>query len=231
MPGSLAAVLVLVFALFPGFIGNRIYETFIGIDWREREWRTVLRLTGFSVTGAVIYSAIAPYMGLNQYPPLHLFPSTFRHLTADSPLVNKIAIAFIGHIACSVIAGVLAVVSANGMGWISSKSMYPGAWDDFVRRYTADHWVIVGLKNGMVYAGKLKNADVAVATEDRDLVLEEPCEYNSDSGQYVAVGYQHLFVPASTWYSIAVIYDHSRDKRTVQVSEALFYNEEENEHG
>ena len=89
------------------------------------------------------------------------------------------------------------------------------------RSYAPKHWVVVGLTNGEVYAGKLKNSDVAVAMEDRDLVLEEPCAYNAKSNQYIAVSYQHLFVPAATWFSIAVIYD-PKDNRMVPVGESLF---------
>ena len=57
MPTSVAAILVFVFAIFPGFLGNRVYESFVGFDWREREWRAVMRLSGLSVAGAVLYNS------------------------------------------------------------------------------------------------------------------------------------------------------------------------------
>ncbi|MGE3275078.1 MAG: DUF6338 family protein [Vicinamibacterales bacterium] len=223
MPTTVAAALVLVFAMFPGFVGNRVYEYFVGLDWREREWRTVLRLIGFSVTGAMLYALSAAAAGVQ--PPVHLFPATFQELTPDSPLLQALATGYIGHLLASAVAGGLAVGSASLLAKLSSASPYASAWDDFARSYTPKHWVVVGLTNGEVYAGKLKNSDVAVAMEDRDLVLEEPCLYNPDKAQYVAVSYQYLFVPAATWFSIAVVAD-PKDKRTVAVGEPLFTRED-----
>ena len=152
---------------------------------------------------------------------MHLFPSTFQSLTPESPALVQLSVAYVGHLLGSVVAGVLAIVSAKVLARFSSSSLYPGAWDDFARSYAPKHWVVVGLTNGEVYAGKLKNSDVAVAMEDRDLVLEEPCAYDATSKQYMAVSYQHLFIPAATWFSIAVIYD-PKDSRTVPVGEPLF---------
>ena len=121
----------------------------------------------------------------------------------------------------SVIAAALAICAAKVLARFSSRSPYPGAWDDFARLYAPKRWVVVGLTNGRVYAGKLKSSDVAVAMEDRDLVLEEPCAYNAKSKQYIAVSYQHLFIPAATWFSIAAVSD-PEDDRTVPVGESLF---------
>ena len=196
-----------------------MYESFVGSDWRERDWRAVMRLSGLSVTGAVLYTLFASASGLE--PPVHLFPSTFQSLTPEFPTLVQLSVAYVGHLLGSVIAGGLAIGSAKVLARFSSSSQYPAAWDDFVRSYAPKHWVVVGLTNGQVYAGKLKNSDVAVAMEDRDLVLEEPCAYDATSNQYMAVGHQYLFVPAATWFSIAVIYD-PKDSRTVPVGEPLF---------
>lgn len=223
MPTTAAAALVLVFAMFPGFVGNRVYESFLGLDWREREWRTVLRLVGLSVTGAMLYALSASLGGLQQ--PVHLFPTTFQELRPDSPMLAALASGYIGHLVGSAIAGGVAVGFSSMLARLSSASPYPSAWDDFARTYTPKHWVVVGLTNGQVYAGKLKNSDVAVAMEDRDLVLQEPCLYNPDKNQYVAVSYQYLFVPAATWFSIAII-SEPKDERTVPVGEPLFVDKE-----
>jgi hypothetical protein len=48
MPTSVSAVLVPLIAVFPGLIGNWVYQNLVGVDWREREWRSVLRMLGFS---------------------------------------------------------------------------------------------------------------------------------------------------------------------------------------
>lgn len=223
MPTTVAAALVLVFAMFPGFVGNRVYESFVGLDWREREWRTVMRLVGLSVTGAVMYTMFASAMGLQ--PPVHLFPSTFQNLAPESATLFDVSAAYVGHLIASAVAGGLAIGSATLLARLSSVSMYPSAWDDFARSYAPKHWVVVGLINGQVYAGKLKNSDVAVAMEDRDLVLEEPCIYDVATKQYVAVAYQYLFIPAATWFSVAVVQDSS-DERTVPVGEPLFVSQQ-----
>ena len=196
-----------------------MHAFFVGSDWREREWRTVLRIIAFSFTGALIYTLSASATDLE--PPLHLFPSTFQSLTPESPALVQLSVASVGHVLGSVIAAVLVVGFAKVLTRFSSRSLYPGAWDDFARLYAPKHWVVVGLTNGQVYAGKLKSSDVAVAMEDRDLVLEEPCAYNAESKQYISVSYQHLFVPAATWFSIAAI-SEPKDKRTVPVGEPLF---------
>ena len=223
MPTSIAAALVLAFAMLPGFIGSRVYQSFVGFDWRERQWRAVMRLCGFSVAGAALYTLFAS--GLDLAPPVHLFPSTFRSLTPESPVLVQLSSAYVGHVLGSVIAGWLAIGSAKVLAKFSSTSLYPAAWDDFVRTYAPKHWVVVGLTNGLVYAGKLKNSDVAVAMEDRDLVLEEPCAHDAKNDEYRALSYQYLFVPAATWYSIAVISD-PEDVRTVPFGELLFETQE-----
>ena len=186
MPTTVAAALVLACAIFPGFLGSRVYESFIGLDWRERDWRAIVRLAGFSVVGIVIYIA-----GMHAFPlppPLHLFPSTFENLTPTSTDIGQLAASFSGHLLGSVIAGGLAVAGTVMLARFASASVYPGAWDDFARTRVRDHWVVVGLNNGEVYAGKLTNADVAVASGDRDLVVEEPCRF--EHGRYVAENYQ-----------------------------------------
>ena len=212
--------------MFPGFIGDYVYGSFVGSDWREQQWRTVLRLTGFSFTGALLYTLFAAAVGLG--PPVHLFPSTFQSLTPESPALVQLSLSSVGHTFGSVIVALLVVGSAKVLAGFSSRSLYPGAWDDFARLYAPKHWVVVGLTNGKVYAGKLKNSDVAVAMEDRDLVLEEPCAYNAKSKKYIAVSYQYLFVPAATWFSIAVI-SNPTDTRTVPVNESLFTARESKE--
>ena len=114
-----AAALVLVFAVLPGFIGDRVHAFFVGSDWREREWRTVLRIIAFSFTGALIYTLSASATDLE--PPLHLFPSTFQSLTPESPALVQLSVASVGHVLGSVIAAVLVV------GFAKVLSKYPPA--------------------------------------------------------------------------------------------------------
>lgn len=88
--------------------------------------------------------------------------------------------------------------------------------------YAPDHWVVVSLHSGGVYAGKLSNADTSVAIGDRDLVLEEPALYDEASGRYLATPYQHLFLPAAAVYSIAAVYEPKLDLRVTEIGEPIF---------
>ncbi len=58
IPTTTGAVIVLL-AILPGFVGDYIYRSFTRVDWREKDWRSVLRLLGFSVVGAALYSLVA----------------------------------------------------------------------------------------------------------------------------------------------------------------------------
>lgn len=75
---------------------------------------------------------------------------------------------------------------------------------------------------GNAYAGKLANVDFAVSAPERDLVLEEPCEFDAASGRYIALNYQYMFVSASSLFSIAAVHDPEKDQRTVPVGDTLF---------
>ena len=63
MPTTITALLIITIAVFPGLIGDRVYQFIVGVDWREKEFRTILRLIGFSVIGVVIYSIAHSIIG------------------------------------------------------------------------------------------------------------------------------------------------------------------------
>jgi hypothetical protein len=128
---------------------------------------------------------------------------------------------FVGHLVGGTITGLFAAGVVKLLALVTPWSVYPGAWDDFVRVHAPDHWVVVGLQDGEVYAGKLKNADISVAGGDRDIVLEEPARYDAESGSYISTPYQHLFVRADNLYSIASYFEPG-DKRTLAPGHTLF---------
>lgn len=220
MPTTITAVIIILVCVFPGVLGDRVYRTLVGIDWREKQFGTSLRLIGFSIIGAVIYSLIAELLTLP--PPLHLFPSEWEALAADHKRLGSILFPYSGHLVGGIIAGIIAAYGIKFIAKLSRASEFPCAWDAFARRYAPKHWVIVGLSNGDVYAGILKNADVSVAAADRDLVLEEPCLYDKESSNYQATSYQHLFIAANTIFSIATVHDPKLEKRMVSVGKNLF---------
>ena len=126
------------------------------------------------------------------------------------------------------IAGILAAWGIRLLAKISSATAYPAAWDDLVRTCAPKHWVIVGLTNGDVYAGKLKTADLSVSKDDRDIVLEEPCIFDKGINNYQSLNYQYLFIPSENLYSLAIIYSPETDKRLIPIGETLFIGENDN---
>lgn len=227
MPTTITAIVITIVAIFPGVLGNRAYQAIVGIDWRDKEFQVILRLAGFSVVGAVLYSIAADLTSFLPLP-LHLIPSSYESLSDSPENLLKIIYPYIGHLVGGFIAGVLAALAVLLLAKISSTTAYPGAWDDFIRKHVSKHWVIIGLKNGDVYAGKIKTADLSVSKDERDIILEEPCLYEDKTGNYRSLNYQYIFIASENLYSLAVVHDSKLDKRIVAVGENLFIGEDDN---
>lgn len=227
MPTTITAIIILVVAIFPGVLGNKAYQVLVGIDWREKEFQVILRLAGFSVIGAVIYSIVADLSNFLPMPS-HLIPGSYESLSTNPKDILKIIYPYIGHLVSGFIAGVLAAWGVLLLAKCSSTTAYPGAWDDFIRKCVSKHWVIVGLKNGDVYAGKIKSADLSVSKDDRDIVLEEPCLFEKETKNYRSLNYQYIFVPSENLYSLAVVHVPEIDNRIIPVGENLFKGEDNN---
>lgn len=219
MPSSLAGVLIAILVVFPGLLGNWVYQNLVGTDWRQQQWQRVLRLLGFSVIGLLLYTIGAGLFGWP--PPIHVFPQTYDELHPESQELSAVAFPYLGHLIGSFLAGFIGAWGAKGIAKIASSSVYPAAWDDFVRTCTPGRWVVAALKNEEVYAGRIRTADLAVATEERDVILEEPCRLE-EGDRYTALNYQYLFIRADNLYSIAAVHKPELDKRTVSVGQSLF---------
>ena len=220
MPTTAAAALIVVLAVLPGLLGEKVFNVLVGSDWRQKEWRSVLRLIGFSAAGATVYAVAATAFS---WPSLiHLVPKTYDDIQSGTVEINSIFLPYAGHVAGGLVAGLAAASGVLLLGKVSPRSPFPSAWDDFVRTYSAERWVIVGLKNGDVYAGRIANADMSAPANERDLVLAEPCLFNLKTGHYVALNYQYMFIAAESLYSIAGIYDQTKDSRLVRVGDSLF---------
>lgn len=221
MPHSIAGLIIITIGVFPGLIGDYIFRSLVGVDWREKEWRAILRLIGFSVIGLIIYALVAEQFDLT--PPLHIFPSTYYSAAISQKIkLSVVFLPYCGHLAGGFVAGVLGAWGAILLSRFSSNSAYPSAWDEFIRRYSPHRWVIVGLENGEVYAGKLKIADISSGKDERDIVLEEPALYDPLSRNYISTSYQFIFIKASELYSIAAVYEPSTDTRIIRVGQNLF---------
>lgn len=75
MPTTITALIIIIVAIFPGVLGNKAYQMLVGINWREKEFQVLLRLAGFSVIGAVLYTIASDLIDFLP-PPLHLLPSS-----------------------------------------------------------------------------------------------------------------------------------------------------------
>lgn len=65
--------------------------------------------------------------------------------------------------------------------------------------------------SGETYAGTLCIADKSIPHPERDLVLEEPAQYDSKTHQYTSTSYQYIFLSGDQVTSIASVYDPSKD--------------------
>lgn len=225
MPTTITALIIIIVAIFPGVLGNKAYQAIVGINWRDKEFQVILRLAGFSIVGAVLYSIVADWASFLPLP-LHLIPSYYESLSDSPQNLSKIIYPYLGHLAGGFIAGVLAALAMLLLARFSSTTAYPSAWDDFIRKCVSKHWVVIGLKNGNVYAGKIKTADLSVSADERDIILEEPCLY--ENGNYRSLNYQYIFIPSENLYSLAVVHNSKLDKRIIAVGENLFKGEDDN---
>jgi hypothetical protein len=228
MPTTSAAILIIVLVILPGLLGDRVYKLLVGIDWREKEWRSILRLVAFSVAGAALYTLFAVAFSL--IPVIHLIPKTYSDIQTGTTDINSIFLPYAGHLAGATLAGFAAGLGVLTLTKLSPRSPYPSAWDDFIRTHSTERWVVIGLQTGDVYAGQISNADLSAPTGDRDIVLAEPCLFDPEAGTYRANNYQYMFLKAESIYSIAAIYDQTRDTRLAAVGESLFDEEQANEH-
>lgn len=228
MPTTITALIIIIVAIFPGVLGNKAYQMIVGIDWRDKEFQVIIRLTGFSIVGAVLYTIVANLV--NFLPlPLHLIPSSYGSISDNPNNLLKIIYPYVGHLIGGFISGVLAALAVLLLSKISSTTAFPAAWDDFIRKHVSKHWVIIGLNNGDIYAGKIKTADLSVSKDERDIVLEEPCLYERETGNYRSLNYQYMFIPSDNLYSLAVVHDPKIDKRIISVGENLFKGKDEND--
>ncbi len=223
MPTGLASLLVLVLAVVPGLPGERIYCLLTGRDWREQSWDRVMRLLFFSLVGLALYTVSAPALGGPL--PAYLAPSSLESAAKNPTALPGVFGSLLGHFLGSAIGGVLAAYGTRFLARITSFTPHASAWDHFVVSCVPHHWVLVGLKNGDVFTGRLETADTSVKAVDRDLILNEPAKLDTKAGGYVSLPYQYLFVPGESLASIATVTDPERDYRLTKSGNRLFEEE------
>ncbi len=218
LPTTLTGILIAVFAVLPGLPGDKLYSFLVGSNWREDKWSRTLRLLAFSLFGLAGYSIVAARVGA----PLPQYVSA-KALEQLSPgQLGTFGAAFLGHVCGAALFGLLAGVGTRLFARVAARSAYSSAWDHFINACVKGHWVTVGLNNGDVYAGYIDKADESVAAAERDIILQEPAQYDQQLKQYRTLGYQSLFLLGSTIFSVAVVTDAAADKRITAIGESLF---------
>lgn len=167
---DIATLLIVIFAILPGLLGDAIYRARIGVSWREKDWQSLLRMLGFSVAGLTLYVIFANIIDAPQ--PIYILPKTFTSHNATPQNLPLIFVPYVGHFTGTVVA--VFVLAYFKRKLARKLSAYPNAWDDFIRSCVPKRVVIIALNSGEAYAGILHNVDVSVEQKDRDFVLCEP---------------------------------------------------------
>jgi hypothetical protein len=221
MPRTINGLIIFIVVLLPGVPGERLYNSWTGLDWRENKLQRVIRIIAISVAGLIPYIIASNAAGLPL--PLYVFPDTYATVTGET--LVQMAWAYTGHTVCAV---TVAAVGGYVQDWVAEQrdeTTYPSAWDDLVRDLAQERWVVVALENGDIFLGGIQEADINAPREDRDLILSQPARYSDDEQDYIGTNYQYLYLPQAQIESIAVMYDRERDgDRWVPPGGRLFSN-------
>jgi hypothetical protein len=224
MPSTLTELLIILFAILPGFPAYLVYKSYFGTDWRATDWEKVIGIISFSVGGLIVYILISSIIILPK--PLYLLPTTFDPKSFGTGSLLPIALSYFGHSISSIIIAFLIVICIRIVSKWCSSSPYPAAWDEFIRADVPDHWIVIRLNNDETYAGMINYGDTSVSLAERDIVLIEPAKFDETSKLYKMLPYQKLFLPAGLIASIAIVYNPDKDERITKIGSTLFAKEE-----
>lgn len=220
MPTTIGTVVVFALALLPGAIGDYVWATINGVDWRQKDWQAALRFLAFSTLGLGLYVVLGlPFEFL---PPVHIVPSTYSSLSSEVPSLAQLFIPYLGHIAFSGVVAAAAVGLDRIVCKLTNTTPLPSAWDRFIQTDVPERWVVVSLKTGDVYAGRLLIAENSAPANERDVVLGHPAKFEKGSKNYIVTSYSALFLPADIIQSIAAVRKDSELATEPAVNEPLF---------
>lgn len=222
MPTTISSILIMIFAILPGWPAYLLYKKINGVKWGEPEWIKFVNIVGLSLFGLILYNLFFPIA--NFPPPLYVFPTTFTPESFTLSMLPNISIALITHCVFSVLAATAIIFLVKGLSRWSRTSVYPSVWDEFIRSKVKEHWVVVTLNNNEAYAGYIYDADCSVSTKERDIILNEPAKFDEVEQNYYSLPYQNLFLQSDSICSIATIYQDG-DIRKTDVSKFLFVKE------
>lgn len=219
MPDTINALLVVLFAVLPGIPGNAIYKRLIGSDWREDQWKTVVRIIGISLGGLIAYIILGSL--INAPLPSYIIPSTFKNFEIQRPFLMEMSISLLGHFISATLVGFLGAKTTQLLDKIMRVSDNADSWHKFVSLHARERWVVVSLHGGAAYAGYIDRADTNVKADERDLILAEPASYQKDTKKYLSLPHQYLFLPGKMISSIAIVAKQS-DERITKIHKYLF---------
>lgn len=219
MPSTVSGLLVILFAVLPGVPGNNLYQRFVGSDRKEEQWSTIIRIIGFSVGGLILYILLGYF--INAPLPIYISPSTFTNFNVDRNILLNMSLAFSGHVIGSILISFIIARIVLWLNRLTRTTSIPDTWDKFANECVANHWIVVSLIDGKALAGVLERADVSVEAGERDIILKEPAEYRKDIENYVALNYQHLFIPGSLISTIGV-WSNDDDSRITTSGASIF---------
>lgn len=220
MVDTISALLILIFAVIPGILGNGIYELIIGSNWKEELFSKTVRIVGFSFFGLIFYILIGVQY-FNLPVPIYIFPETYTAAQITNSQLIQAAQAWFMNF---VVATLIAVIYAFSIKIVFRRfniTHLPDTWDKLVRSKVAEHWVVVNLKGGGSYLGMLESANISVDAKDRDILLLEPARYEPKINNYVAINVQYLFIAGSFISSVGTV-PTSTDDRITQIGELIF---------
>lgn len=227
MPTTIVALIIIIFAVLPGFPAYKIYKLLNGTDWRLSDWEKIINIILFSLLGLMLYIVFSTLLNLTM--PIYVLPETFTTGNFDVSVLPRIAFALLGHFFFSVLSSLLTYLIIRITSKHTRFSGSPSAWDYFISNNVPDHWVIIRIKNGESFAGIIDYTDTSVGQNERDIILREPARFDKDQNNYLSLTYHSMFISAAMIDSIGVVEDSSGTSRVSTMNNYLFPNEDKNE--
>lgn len=218
MPNTLQALLIAVFLISPGYVGDRVYREFVGENrkpWGEQ----VIHLVVFSLVSGALYTlAAAVSLRVGSLPDmLPLEYADVGRLGAEDrgmPVVPTRWFGLLGGHAT--VAGLLGAT----LGWSGSRwnitglgYRYQTAWDHGISVLAPNRFVLVERLSGAKVFGTLRIVNRLREPPDRDIFIEDPRAFHPDGSLGDVDALAYLYLPASEVKSIAFIENDADEKR------------------
>ena len=220
MPTSIATATVIALALIPGAFGAYVWALVNGQDWREKEWESAIRFLGFSVLGLGLY--VIGALGLGLPAAIHVLPSTYEAAALNAGALSGIFLPYLGHIVSSAVVGGAAAWAHRGISALRGSSSQPSTWDHFLKNAVPNHWVVVTLKSGDVYAGYVQTAEESAPSTERDVILRNPAKFDEGLNNYRVTSLRDMFIPAELIQNLGTVRSEAELSAAPVVDALLF---------